>query len=148
MDDLFNISDIKLTRLDRFKQHGGDVCCYIKTTHNCKTIVMSSIPDPSCFGLLLLLLTGRYLKCRTHGRDQSQGHQTEIRMKSVSWFHRLGPPTAKERSPSITVLAGGGTTRRQCINDRRHRLDELRCSNWKYRQGQAHAVPCRPADNV
>ena len=41
-----------------------------------------------------------------------------------SWFHRLGPPTAKERSPSITVLAGGETTRRQCIDHRRHRLDE------------------------
>ena len=35
--------------------------------------------------LLLLLLTGRYLKCRTHVRDHSQGHLTEIRTKSVSW---------------------------------------------------------------
>ena len=67
---------------------------------------------------------------------------------SGSWFHRLGPPTAKEHSPIITVLAGGGTMRRQCVDDRRHRLDELRCSNWKYRQGHAHAVPCRTANNV
>ena len=34
--------------------------------------------------LLLLLLTGQYLKCRTHGRDQSQGHLTEVRTKSVN----------------------------------------------------------------
>ena len=33
--------------------------------------------------LLLLLLTEQYLKCRTHGRDQSHGHLTEVRTKSV-----------------------------------------------------------------
>ena len=43
---------------------------------------------------------------------------------SGRWFHKLGRPTAKERSPNKTVLEGGGMTRRRCDDDLRHRLDE------------------------
>ena len=126
--------------------------------------------------LLLLLLTGRYLKCRTHGRDQSQGHLTEIRTKSVSGtIVRISVSLAFFRTtqhfqpplqcPEVGSIGSGCQQRRNAhqallswlMEERRDAnalmtagtvLMRLRCSNWKYRQGQAHAVPCRIADNV
>ena len=148
----------------------------IWTAKICKIVTYRTNITVAIKLLLLLLLTGQYIKCRTHGRDQSQGHLTEVRTKSVNrtivrisvsltffWTtQHFQPPW---QCPEVGSIRSVRLQRRNVhraslswLVEERRAADALmiagtvliclRGSNWKCRQGQAHAVPCKPADNV
>ena len=102
--------------------------------------------------LLLLLLTSPYCECHKHGglpRTRALynvkkmlfasviKHTEQVCLKSFRkqlnsfcflfvserLFHRLGPPTEKDRSPIMTVLEERGTRSRRCNDERRRRPD-------------------------
>ena len=99
-----------------------------------------------------LLLFRPCLKCSSMVVTKVKGTVTKLRKASISkdclnrcvlslclnnsmdpasltlsgrWFHKLGPLTAKERSPNKTVLEGGWMTRWRCDDDLRHHLETL-----------------------